>query len=331
MKINEIQFVNEIKIISSKINNNSQLFEKKLKEKEKEYNIKITSMIHELNKKDIIIEQLRKELFKYYLTFNKNNTINKQSELEKKIKKLDKKNNMLNNKLSSISYISTIENDEKKKFQIEKNSIFIKGNNNKNNLKSLEKIININQNDKVNISETYLKKKLIQNNNKLKIYEKQISFLSNSYNELIQKNGKLEKERLDLENIIFKQEDKITKLNNKLGEYNFVLKEKNNEMKELNNFYNNFEVRNLGFKKFKLIKKEKNYSLNKNKSFDSNFHYRKISHINFPIIKLKKEINHISPIINNDESNNINNHIEQNENEKIKELKNMIEELVKKF
>ena len=41
MKINEIQFVNEIKILSSKINNNSQLFEKILKKKEKEYNIKL--------------------------------------------------------------------------------------------------------------------------------------------------------------------------------------------------------------------------------------------------------------------------------------------------
>ena len=60
----------------------------------------------------------------------------------------------------------------KKKFQIEKNSIFIKGNNNKNNFNSLEKIKNKTPNDKVNKSENYYIKKLFHNNNKLKIYEK---------------------------------------------------------------------------------------------------------------------------------------------------------------
>jgi hypothetical protein len=332
MKINEIQFVNEIKILSSKINNNSQLFEKILKKKEKEYNLKLTSMIYELNKKDIIIEQLKKELFKYYLTCNKNNNIQMHNEFEKKIKKLEKKNNILNNKLLSISYISTIGNDEKKKFQIEKNSIFIKGNSNKNNLKSLEKIKNKTPNGNVNKTDNYYIKKLLHNKNKLKIYEKQISFLSNSNNELIQKNGNLEKERLDLEDIIFKQEDKITKLNNILGKYNLSLMEKNIEMNESNNFYKNFEGKNMAFKKIKLIKKDKNHFHNKNNSFDTNLNYKKIKNtINFPIIKLKKEINNISPIKNKDKLNKISNNIEQNENEKIQEIKNMIEDLVKKF
>lgn len=364
MKVNKIIHIDQIQILSFK-KNNSIMYENLYKEekqrnnllleKEKEYKKKISSMLQEINSKDILIEQLRKELFKYEKIFNNNSNSEFENELKKKIKILEKKNKYLNSKIKFIdnnNFYDTFSTDEKHKFHIEKFYFNLLGINMNNQLSNLHKKVEELSEEKRNLSNSFYLKKLKYNDdlkkrdNKLNVYENQLSFLSNSCNNLILKNGDLEKEKYNLEDIIFKQEDKITNLNNKLGEYNSIIKEKNKEMEEskcyLKKLIDKYTIlKNNGIKNNFILKRKilgNDLNNNNNNSFNS-FDIRKNykNKINFPSIKLnftrRNFIQLEKPSKNNNsdfkfslfEANDI---IEKKEKEGIKDIKEMIETLV---
>ena len=163
---------------------------------------------------------------------------------------------------------------------------------------------------------------------------------------MIIKNGDLEKEKYNLEDIIFKQEDKITHLNNKLGEYNSIIKEKNKEMEESKCYLkklidkytiikNNSLKNNFNLKRKSIGNDLNNINNNSFNSFDIRKNYK--NKINFPSIKLnftrRNFIQLEKPSKNNNsdfkcslfEANDI---IEKKEKEGIKDIKEMIETLV---
>ena len=364
MKVNKIIHIDQLQILSFK-KNNSNMYENLYKEekqrnnllleKEKEYKKKISSMLQEINSKDILIEQIRKELFKYEKIFNNNSNSDFENDLKKKIKTLEKKNKYLNSKIKFIdnnNLYDTCSTDEKHKFHIEKFYFNLLGINMNNQLSNLHKKVEELSEEKKNLSNSFYLKKLKYNDdlkkrdNKLNVYENQLSFLSNSCNNLIIKNGDLEKEKYNLEDIIFKQEDKITHLNNKLGEYNSIIKEKNKEMEESKCYLkklidkytiikNNSLKNNFNLKRKSIGNDLNNINNNSFNSFDIRKNYK--NKINFPSIKLnftrRNFIQLEKPSKNNNsdfkcslfEANDI---IEKKEKEGIKDIKEMIETLV---
>lgn len=123
----------------------------------------------------------------------------------------------------------------------------------------------------------------------MNIYENQLSYISNLYNDLIHKNGYIEKEKYDLEYIIFKQEDQFTKIINKIEEHNLILNEKIDKYKIIKNGkytkYKNYINNNL-FNSF-----DSEYE--KNEKYKSNFPLIKINYINKEISKNESILNRI--------------------------------------
>ena len=304
-----IENINSISLTNSYENNQNLLKELQIKykllneEKEKikylleaekkqnyEKNTKLSNDINEMqniiNLKDIKIEKLNKELFN-----NKQNNIKTStSESTKKFKENLEKNyneliEMKNNK--KILYYKTL--------KINQFNINIISNKFNENIELQEELKIIN--------ETKNKYK-----NTIYILHKQIQMITNNQDNLLNKIENLQKEKIDCENIIFKQENIINQL----------------KIENKNNFNSNNKKNNSIFEN---IKKNNIFNL-KLKKLNSNF--------SLPDIKFVSTRNNSNLYKNNNFSlNNSNNNliksqilIEKREKFKINELKNMINNLV---
>ena len=304
-----IENINSISLTNSYENNQNLLKELQIKykllneEKEKikylfeaekkqkyEKNTKLSNDINEMqniiNLKDIKIEKLNKELF----NIKQNNIITSTSESTKKfIENLEKNYNelieMKNNK--KILYYKTL--------KINQFNINIISNKFNENIELQEELKIIN--------ETKNKYK-----NTIYILHKQIQMITNNQDNLLNKIENLQKEKIDCENIIFKQENIINQL----------------KIENKNNFNSNSKKNNSIFEN---IKKNNIFNL-KLKKLNNNF--------SLPDIKLLSTRNNSNLYKNNNFSlNNSSNNllksqilIEKREKFKINELKNMINNLV---
>ncbi len=304
-----IENINSISLTNSYENNQNLLKELQIKykllneEKEKikylfeaekkqnyEKNTKLSNDINEMqniiNLKDIKIEKLNKELF----NIKQNNIKTSTSESTKKfIENLEKNYNelieMKNNK--KILYYKTL--------KINQFNINIISNKFNENIELQEELKIIN--------ETKNKYK-----NTIYILHKQIQMITNNQDNLLNKIENLQKEKIDCENIIFKQENIINQL----------------KIENKNNFNSNNKKNNSIFEN---IKKNNIFNL-KLKKLNNNF--------SLPDIKLLSTRNNSNLYKNNNFSlNNSSNNliksqilIEKREKFKINELKNMINNLV---
>ena len=304
-----IENINSISLTNSYENNQNLLKELQIKykllneEKEKikylleaekkqnyEKSTKLSNDINEMqniiNLKDIKIEKLNKELF----NIKQNNIKTSTSESTKKfIENLEKNYNelieMKNNK--KILYYKTL--------KINQFNINIISNKFNENIELQEELKIIN--------ETKNKYK-----NTIYILHKQIQMITNNQDNLLNKIENLQKEKIDCENIIFKQENIINQL----------------KIENKNNFNSNNKKNNSIFEN---IKKNNIFNL-KLKKLNNNF--------SLPDIKLVSTRNNSNLYKNNNFSlNNSSNNliksqilIEKREKFKINELKNMINNLV---
>ena len=304
-----IENINSISLTNSYENNQNLLKELQIKykllneEKEKikylfeaekkqnyEKNTKLSNDINEMqniiNLKDIKIEKLNKELF----NIKQNNIKSSTRESTKKfIENLEKNYNelieMKNNK--KILYYKTL--------KINQFNINIISNKFNENIELQEELKIIN--------ETKNKYK-----NTIYILHKQIQMITNNQDNLLNKIENLQKEKIDCENIIFKQENIINQL----------------KIENKNNFNSNNKKNNSIFEN---IKKNNIFNL-KLKKLNNNF--------SLPDIKLLSTRNNSNLYKNNNFSlNNSSNNllksqilIEKREKFKINELKNMINNLV---
>ena len=304
-----IENINSISLTNSYENNQNLLKELQIKykllneEKEKikylfeaekkqnyEKSTKLSNDINEMqniiNLKDIKIEKLNKELF----NIKQNNIKTSTSESTKKfIENLEKNYNelieMKNNK--KILYYKTL--------KINQFNINIISNKFNENIELQEELKIIN--------ETKNKYK-----NTIYILHKQIQMITNNQDNLLNKIENLQKEKIDCENIIFKQENIINQL----------------KIENKNNFNSNNKKNNSIFEN---IKKNNIFNL-KLKKLNNNF--------SLPDIKLLSTRNNSNLYKNNNFSlNNSSNNllksqilIEKREKFKINELKNMINNLV---
>ena len=304
-----IENINSISLTNSYENNQNLLKELQIKykllneEKEKikylleaekkqnyEKNTKLSNDINEMqniiNLKDIKIEKLNKELF----NIKQNNIKTSTSESTKKfIENLEKNYNelieMKNNK--KILYYKTL--------KINQFNINIISNKFNENIELQEELKIIN--------ETKNKYK-----NTIYILHKQIQMITNNQDNLLNKIENLQKEKIDCENIIFKQENIINQL----------------KIENKNNFNSNNKKNNSIFEN---IKKNNIFNL-KLKKLNNNF--------SLPDIKFVSTRNNSNLYKNNNFSlNNSSNNllksqilIEKREKFKINELKNMINNLV---
>ena len=302
-----IENINSISLSNSYENNQNLLKELQIKykllndEKEKikyllevekkqnhEKNTKLQNDINEMqniiNLKDIKIEKLNKELF----NIKQNNIKTSTSESTKKfIENLEKNYNelieMKNN--PKFLYYKTLKINQ---FNI--NIISNKFNEN-NELQEELKIIN----------ETKNKYK-----NTIYILHKQIQMITNNQENLLNKIENLQKEKIDCENIIFKQENIINQLkfenknnlylNNKKNNSIFENIKKNNifnlKLKKLNN---NFSLPDIKF-----VSTRNNSNLYKNNNFSLNNSSNNLLKSQILIEKREKfKINEIKNMINN--------------------------------
>ena len=303
-----IENINSISLSNSYENNQNLLKELQIKykllndEKEKikyllevekkqnhEKNTKLQNDINEMqniiNLKDIKIEKLNKELF----NIKQNNIKTSTSESTKKfIENLEKNYNelieMKNN--PKFLYYKTLKINQ---FNI--NIISNKFNEN-NELQEELKIIN----------ETKNKYK-----NTIYILHKQIQMITNNQENLLNKIENLQKEKIDCENIIFKQENIINQL----------------KFENKNNLYLNNKKNNSIFEN---IKKNNIFNL-KLKKLNNNFSLPDIKFVSTRNNNLYKN-NNFS--LNNSSNNLLKSQIliEKREKFKINEIKNMINNLV---
>ena len=303
-----IENINSISLSNSYENNQNLLKELQIKykllndEKEKikyllevekkqnhEKNTKLQNDINEMqniiNLKDIKIEKLNKELF----NIKQNNIKTSTSESTKKfIENLEKNYNelieMKNN--PKFLYYKTLKINQ---FNI--NIISNKFNEN-NELQEELKIIN----------ETKNKYK-----NTIYILHKQIQMITNNQENLLNKIENLQKEKIDCENIIFKQENIINQL----------------KFENKNNLYLNNKKNNSIFEN---IKKNNIFNL-KLKKLNNNFSLPDIKFVSTRNSNLYKN-NNFS--LNNSSNNLLKSQIliEKREKFKINEIKNMINNLV---
>ena len=302
-----IENINSISLSNSYENNQNLLKELQIKykllndEKEKikyllevekkqnyEKNTKLSNDINEMqniiNLKDIKIEKLNKELF----NIKQNNIKSSTSESTKKfIENLEKNYNelieMKNNK--KILYYKTL--------KINQFNINIISNKFNENIELQEELKIIN--------ETKNKYK-----NTIYILHKQIQMITNNQDNLLNKIENLQKEKIDCENIIFKQENIINQLkfenknnlylNNKKNNSIFENIKKNNifnlKLKKLNN---NFSLPDI-----KLLSTRNNSNLYKNNNFSLNNSSNNLLKSQILIEKREKfKINEIKNMINN--------------------------------
>ena len=283
--IYQIFHTHEIKIISNNFSNNDfkklyieqKQINEKLIERDKENKKEIVSMLQELNNKDLLIENLRKELFKYQILFNKKRDNENLNIFKKEIKILEKRNKNLNVKLNLISKDINIINTFTKKYQVEKFSFDLYNNlkkeNNENKLLKEKNFSNTFCFEKNNYDKYFEQK---DNNNSYKL-----SNLNRLYNNLTEKYKQIQKEKYDLDNIILKQEEIINELNNKLG----IMKKK--EVYHPNNYLKNNidKYREINYKSKNKFGPNLFNSFNNsfNLSFNNNLDKHKKK---YPIIKL---------------------------------------------
>ena len=270
------------------------LFEKEKKQNQ-EKNTKLSNDINEMqniiNSKDIKIEKLNRELFNIKQNYIKNST---NESTKKFIENLEKNYNelieMKNN--PKILYYKTLKIN-----QFNMNIISNKFNEN----------IELQEELKI-INETKNKYK-----NTIYILHKQIQMITNNQTNLLNKIENLQKEKIDCENIIFKQENIINLLKNE---------NKNNN----NNFIYSLNKKNNSNSIFENIKKNNNFNL-KLKQLNKNFSLPDIKFISTRNNNILKKMNFS---LNNSSNNLLKSQIliEKREKFKINELKNMINNLV---
>lgn len=260
-------------------------------EKNKKLKKDINELQNILNSKDITIEKLNKEIF----DIKRNSVKNSTSETTKKfIEKIEKNYNELLEMKNNPKYYYY------KTLKINQFNINIFSNKLNENIELQEELKIIN--------ETKNKYKTT-----IFILHKQIQMLTNNQNNLLNKIENLQKEKIDCENIIFKQENMIDRLKNENeNKINYNIIKKNNS-----NYNLKFDSNN------------KNILDSKTKKLSSNF--------SLPDIKLQSRrnniINKLNFSVNNSNQNLLKSQIiiEKREKFKIKELKNMINNLVDSF
>ena len=302
-----IENINSISLSNSYENNQNLLKELQIKykllndEKEKikyllevekkqnhEKNTKLQNDINEMqniiNLKDIKIEKLNKELF----NIKQNNIKSSTSESTKKfIENLEKNYNELIEMKNNPKFLYY------KTLKINQFNINIISNKFNENIELQEELKIIN--------ETKNKYK-----NTIYILHKQIQMITNNQDNLLNKIENLQKEKIDCENIIFKQENIINQLkienknnfnsNNKKNNSIFENIKKNNifnlKLKKLNN---NFSLPDI-----KLLSTRNNSNLYKNNNFSLNNSSNNLLKSQILIEKREKfKINEIKNMINN--------------------------------
>lgn len=143
-----------------------------------------------------------------------------------------------------------------------------------------------------------IKEKIQHFKNKIKVLEKQEVSFKIQISNLINKNSICKKEKFDLEEVIFQQEECINDLSSKLAEYELLLEKKNKEIKDIS--FQLSMIQEKAFKKqYGIFPSKSGQTLNNNPKYN-------IKPMISPIRKIKLTKNNSMLNLNSKKPNNLN-------------------------